>query len=341
MGVSVGFRLLPVLFGLWLAASSLSDLFQKTKQEFKLGSYADALKTLDQLDAESAKTGLDKERAALLPALLFYRGACLAALGRGPEAEDLFEQFLAVKPDVSLDPALYPKPVIAALDRARKTVAARHERPEETGALATAYRVFVPAGGHADATARGDWNDGPVQWLLSADERRTFSGLADPASRSEFIATFWKVRDPKPETPENEFRDEFDRRADFADARFAQDEVRGSLTDRGMVFILLGPPNYGGRKRLETGDDIADASGLSRYSPSEVRAATQMGGSNTDRAARIDKVTGAGTSIQDTASNWVEYWHYLKANLPRDVPNQEIVVSFVTKQGYGKNVLQR
>jgi GWxTD domain-containing protein len=341
MAVSFVSRLLPVLLGSLLAASSLPELFQQAKSEFKFGSYREALTTLDRLDTESSKAGVEKERTALLPALLFYRGASLAALGRQKEAQETFEAFLALKPDVALDPALYPKPVVAALDDARKSIVKRNDQPEETGALATAYRAYVSPGGHADSSAREDWTEGPVRWLLTAQERRAYSGLSDPVSRSEFIANFWKGRDPKPETPENEFREEFDRRVDFADSRFAQDEVRGSLTDRGMVFILLGPPKYGGRKRMETGDDAADASGLSRYSPSEIRAASQPGGSNADRAARVNQVSGPGTSVQDAMTNWVELWHYLKANLPKEVPNQEIVFTFVTKQGYGKNVLQR
>jgi hypothetical protein len=57
--------------------------------------------------------------------------------------------------------------------------------------------------------------------------------------------------------------------------------------------------------------------------------------------ARIAKVTGPGAKIQDAASSWVEVWHYLKRELPREIPNSELEFQFVTKVGYGKNVLQR
>ena len=167
------------------------------------------------------------------------------------------------------------------------------------------------------------------------------AGRSSAVERSEFVTNFWKSRDPKPETEENEYREEFEKRVAFADSHFAQDEVRGSLTDRGMTFIVVGPPTYNGRKPLRTGDDVADASGLSRFSRSEVRAASQTGGSNADRQARIEQVTGPGTRILDAASNWIEVWHYLRENLPKEVPYQEVVFEFVTKQGYGKNVLQR
>lgn len=341
MVFSALFRVLPLVLASLLAAPSLPELFQRAKQEFKLGAYGSALATLDQLDAESAKSGHERDRQTLLPALLFYRGAALAALGRADDAEQAFEAFLALKPEVELDPAVYPKAVSNALAEARKTVARRQSLPAEEGMLAAAYRGFVPPAGHADESSKEDWSDGPARWLLTPAEKRAYGSLTDAISRSEFIANFWKTRDPKPETPENEFREEFDRRVAFADARFAQDEVRGSLTDRGMVFLLFGPPSYSGRKLLQTGDDTADASGLSRYSPAEVHAAAQPSGSNATRASRIEKTTGAGTKILDAVNNWIESWHYTRSNLPREIPNQELVFTFVSKQGYGKNVLQR
>jgi GWxTD domain-containing protein len=333
-------RLLPLALGLLLATPTLPELFQKAKQEFKLGSYGTALSTLERLDAESSKEGFERDRAALLPGLLFYKGAALASLGRQSEAQEAFEAFLALKPDVELDPGLYPKPVIAAMGAARKAVAEKKDAPEETGAIATAYRAFVPPAGHVDESAREDWSEGPVKWLLTAEEKRSWEGLVDPISRSEFIANFWKSRDQNPETPVNEFREEFDRRAAFADHRFVQDETRGSLTDRGMVFILIGPPTYSGTKRLRTGEDTADESGLQRYTPAQVNAAGRSG-SGSSRQAQVLAVTGPGTRVQEASNNWIEAWHFLRAELPKAIPNQELEFDFVTKHGYGKNVLQR
>ena len=340
MSCSLASRSLAFLLSTFLAAS-LPELFQKAKEEFKLGSYAKALETLEVLDAESQKPDFEKARAALAPGLLFYRGASYAALGRKQEAEETFEAFLAYQPNAQLDPALYPRSVIAALDGARKSVAKRTTRPAEEGMLAEAYRAFPrPDAGSAEEVGE-DWANGPVGILLSREEKRTFARLPDPVSRSEFVTNFWKSRDPKPETEDNEFREEFEKRVAFADARFAQDEVRGSLTDRGMVFILMGPPTYSGRKPLMTGEDSGDAPGLSRYSRAEVAAAAQSGGSNADRQARIEQVTGPGTTIQEAASNWIEAWHYRRESLPKETPYQEVIFEFVTKQGYGKNVLQR
>jgi hypothetical protein len=57
--------------------------------------------------------------------------------------------------------------------------------------------------------------------------------------------------------------------------------------------------------------------------------------------ARIAKVEGPGTKIQEAASNWIEVWHYWKRDLLPEIPYPELEFQFVTKVGYGKNVLQR
>lgn len=334
-------RVLPLLLGVWLATASLPELFRKSKEQFQLGSYAEALKTLETLDAESQKPGVEQDRAALLSGLLFYRGCSLAALGRAEEARQVFEQFLAFAPNTQLDPSRYPRSVIAAFESARKSVERGGPEQAAEGGLAAAYAAFPRPELAGVETPGEEWADGPVRNLLTAEERRAFARLSDPVARSEFVTNFWKSRDATPETPANELREEFAKRAAFADANFAQDEVRGSLTDRGIVFILLGPPSYSGRKPLMTGDDVADSSGLSRYGRAEITGAEKGGGSSTAKMARIDRVSGPGSKVQDAASNWIEVWHYLRKNLPREIPDQELALEFVTKAGYGKNVLQR
>ena len=45
--------------------------------------------------------------------------------------------------------------------------------------------------------------------------------------------------------------------------------------------------------------------------------------------------------MTDAASNWREVWHYRKEKLPPGVPYLQVDSEFVTKRGYGENVLQR
>jgi GWxTD domain-containing protein len=338
-------RTLSFLFAILIAstlfASTLPELLQKAKDQFRLAAYTDALATLDRLEAESLKEGHEKDRAALAPVLAFYRGACLSSLDRAGEAQVQFQAFLAFQPNAALDPAVYSKKVIAALEDARRTLAANKETPAEGGSLAMAYRAF-PAPQHAEQVSLGeDWADGPARFLLTTEERHNFTRLSDSVSRSEFVTAFWKKRDPRPETPENEFRNEYEKRVAFADSRFTQGETAGSLTDRGMVFILLGPPTYAGQKPLQSGEDTNDQAALFTYRPADVKIASRPGGTTTDIARRVDKVTGPGTKMNDAARNWREVWHYRRELLPKGIPYHQVDFEFVTKEGYGENVLQR
>lgn len=333
--------LFAILFAVSLGAADLPKLLQKAKEQFRLASYSDALSTLDELERASQGEGHEKDRAALAPVLAFYRGASLASLDRKDEAREQFEAFLAFQPNAALDPAVYSKKIINALEDARRTLAASKELPEQTGSLSTAYRAF-PNPRHEEQVSLGeDWADGPVRFLMSPDERHAFIHLADPVSRSEYVTAFWKKRDPKPETSENEFRDEFEKRVAFADSRFTQGETAGSVTDRGMVFILLGPPTYAGQKPLVSGEDTSDKAALFTYRAADVRIATMPGGTTSDIARKVDKVTGPGSSLNEAAKNWREVWHYRRENLPKGIPYHQVDFQFVTKQGYGENVLQR
>ncbi len=331
---------LAIFLALAAGNPTLSQLFSRAKEEFRLGSYDKALQTLSQLEAESLKPGSEELRPALEPAIAFYEGACYAALGKGAEAHSRFQTYLASHPNAGLDPAIYPKKVIAAFEEARKSFGHVENQPEEKGSLSLAYLAFP----RPDRTNEGlgeEWAEGPVRFLMTPAEKHAFSRLLDSVARSEFVTAFWKSRDPKPETNENEFRDEFEKRVAFADTRFAQGETKGSQTDRGMVFILLGPPTYVGRKPLTSGEDATDSPALFQYRPSDVKAASVPGGTTSQRAARIDRVTGPGTKTNDAASNWREVWHYRHELLPRGVPYLQVDFEFLTKRGYGENVLQR
>jgi GWxTD domain-containing protein len=338
-------RLLPVLFAASvslsvLSAATLPELYQKTKEQFRLRDYSAALATIERVRSECQKPENEKYRASLQPAIAFYRGASLAALGRAEEARPEFEIFLAFEPNASLDPAIYPRTVIAALDETRKALQQKRQTPEETGAMATAYRAFKNESPSRPDEPGPEWADGPVRVLLTADQRRDYERLADPVSRSEFITAFWKARDPRPETIENEFRMEFERRVAYADTHFTDNEVRGSMTDRGMVFLLMGPPTYIGRRPIATGEDSSDPSGMSFYTKHDVTAATA---GLDPRVSNVvaDRMTGPNNLLPSSEGNWREVWHYRRELLPRGVPYQQVDVEFITRKGYGVNVLQR
>ena len=328
------------------SGETVVELFQKAKQQVKMGSYGDALKTLDALDAATAAPGHEGERKLVEPPLAFYRGVSCAALGRNDEARASFQKYLGFVPNASIDASMYPKKAVASFEEARKELGSS-AGAAESASIDGAYASFRPNAAARPEAPNEAWGEGPVKFLMTADEKREWAKASDPVTRSEFITKFWAARDTKPETPENEFRQEFERRVAYADATFTQGEVRGSMTDRGMVFVLLGPPTYVGRKPLGTGDDTSDAAGMStgsaRDAQSAIAAANASSSSGKTSGGKQAQIAdrAAGSRITDSASNWREVWHYRRERLPAGVPYQQVDFDFITRRGYGENVLQR
>ncbi len=86
------------------------------------------------------------------------------------------------------------------------------------------------------------WAEGPIQWLLLAEERKQLKRVSEGSEASRFIDDFWARRDRDPLRSGNEYRNEFIRRVEAADTLYDGEGVRGSLTDRGRALILMGPP---------------------------------------------------------------------------------------------------
>jgi GWxTD domain-containing protein len=332
-------------FVLTAAPDDLPRLFHKAKEQFRLANYAAALETLSEVEAAGEKDENQGLRPSLRPGLAFYRGATLAMLNRDEEARGEFEVFLAFSPNANLDPGMFPKKVITLLDQTRQDLkspreAKKPDAPEESS-IAIAYKGYRKDESSGQPLLSDSWSEGPVRFLMTGEERRSFSQLSDPVSRSEFVTNFWKTRDPRPETPENEFREEFEKRAAFADEHFTEAETRGSVTDRGMVFVLLGPPTYVGRKPIRTGEDTADPTGMVRFTHNDVTAVEKTAGSSAATNLKIDNMTGPNNSMPDANARWREVWHYRHEVLPAGVPYHQVDFEFITTTGYGKNVLQR
>jgi len=93
------------------------------------------------------------------------------------------------------------------------------------------------------------WLEEVVTYIITSAEKKSFMNLSTEAERGKFILNFWKVRDPDPSTPENEFKLEHYRRIAIANKLFGASVIAGWRTIRGKVFILLGPPNF---SRIDT-----------------------------------------------------------------------------------------
>mgnify|MGYP001820537139 CR=1 FL=1 len=96
------------------------------------------------------------------------------------------------------------------------------------------------------------WDDGPIRYIILREEQDLFRRLETDEDRLLFIQDFWARRDRVLETPENEYRQEFWRRVSEADRRFVDTPGSGWKTDRGRIWILMGPPdgeeNFRGRR---------------------------------------------------------------------------------------------
>ena len=91
--------------------------------------------------------------------------------------------------------------------------------------------------------------------IITKAERDVFLKLRTTPEREKFIHFFWRVRDSSPDTTENEFKKDYMGRIRFADQTFGHDSPkRGSQTDRGFYYLLLGPPLE--RKLFTTNSEI-------------------------------------------------------------------------------------
>lgn len=78
--------------------------------------------------------------------------------------------------------------------------------------------------------------------IMTNQERKIFRHLPDKESREEFIEDFWAKRDPDRDTEENEFKEEFFRRIEYANSHFFEGPP-GWKTDRGRIYIYFGAPD--------------------------------------------------------------------------------------------------
>jgi GWxTD domain-containing protein len=86
------------------------------------------------------------------------------------------------------------------------------------------------------------WLNQDVLWIISDEEAKAFKTLSNDEERDAFIEQFWLRRNPNPDSPENEFREEHYRRIAYANEHFAAGKP-GWKTDRGHIYISFGKPD--------------------------------------------------------------------------------------------------
>ena len=87
------------------------------------------------------------------------------------------------------------------------------------------------------------WLEEEAVYIITPKEREVFLKLETDRERDIFTEAFWRQRDPTPGTPRNEFKEEHYRRLSYADEFFGRGTPQsGRMTDRGRIYIILGPP---------------------------------------------------------------------------------------------------
>lgn len=113
--------------------------------------------------------------------------------------------------------------------------------------------------------------------IMTSEEIEIYKRLPDSESKEEFIEEFWRVRDPNTSTAENENKEEFEKRIEYANRWFGwrnpdkgrlkpeeHERHRGWDTERGRIYIVLGPPDsliYDGSALMNDGRKISSPEG--------------------------------------------------------------------------------
>ncbi len=110
-----------------------------------------------------------------------------------------------------------------------------------TALVLTAWQSPQPSTA-ADAFNR--WLNEDVTYIITHEERNSFSQLNTNEEREQFVEQFWERRNPTPGAADNPFKLEHYRRIAFANDHFtSKSAVPGWKTDRGRIYITFGPPD--------------------------------------------------------------------------------------------------
>jgi len=133
-------------------------------------------------------------------------------------------------------------PVVRCFDRAIN----QGEKLMKTRNFLIAVALVAAAatsGFAALSPAKADWGKGPVQYIMTNEEKVAWKAIVTDADADAFIELFWARRDPTPNTPRNEFHEDFDARVKVADDQFGHGRTHGSMTEPGRLFLVFGPPS--------------------------------------------------------------------------------------------------
>ena len=142
------------------------------------------------------------------------------------------------------------------------------------------------------------WNKTPEAYFMTAEEKASWSNVASPEDAQRFIDEYRRKRG-------EQFLKDVRTRVDIADKQFKLDKTPGSLTQKGRVFILLGPPS-----RSQTNRDVNEQRGQ----------------------IVVPGMSGEGISASNILENKAligTEWIYEKDRLPQELGLSQLKVKFV------------
>lgn len=297
------------------AASENDDVVARAVEAINERRFSDALAHL-QAALRALETLPDSGKRDAAKALLhFHSAVALVELNDYEAAREELRSYVRYKTAAEqIDTSKYSNAVVALY---REVESEPGERP------GFAFDHFYPSPSTTRTTytptAAASWQRSPEFILLATtSERNQWQALPAPEHRDSFITRFWFDRDPTPETEANEFREEFERRVAYADHVFSTTSLRGALTDRGRVYVLLGSPD---RIELITSeeDERATPALLSTSSETQSKLAN----------AQL-RVLGSSSAPRTPQR---ERWVYLPSRIPVTVPSSGVTYTFFRNDG--------
>jgi len=89
-----------------------------------------------------------------------------------------------------------------------------------------------------------------LRYVASGKEQKELKEAKEEERDKKWLE-FWKSKDPTPDTPENELKEEYYKRIRYANEHFRIYDKEGYKTDMGMVYIKFGTPDEVDRHPFE------------------------------------------------------------------------------------------
>ena len=138
----------------------------------------------------------------------------------------LFERIVGVAMMLVLSAGIIPSVLAQEKSQDKNQVKDRNERKKKEE-LKSVYK---------------NWLEQDVLYIITDEERKAFKALKTDEERDQFIENFWLRRDPDPDTPENEYKEQYFERIQYANEKFSSG-IPGWRTDRGRIYIMFGKPD--------------------------------------------------------------------------------------------------